>query len=555
MSLEHATASSSIDPAAATTLIAPSNNPSPTHTSRIHQELPPPEPYLTSTPPLGTLSSSRLAEHTERIPKLSATTTEILARVNGNIKETIQGLGITEHSNPGYNNDRNTLMTSNMQPMAETMKDSSTTVTFPAKQLTPPQEQTSKSTMKSEPVLSNTMSNSQSKVRQNDESVVAPKPIQLGATPLSTTVATPSTSARSASTASKRQKNAARRGNGGAKRGKKRKRGSKHDDDDDDSGSSSDEATPSATQTKSGRQIHRPTFLAPVPKEPTASPDVQPTRKRRRIYRKGKEINVTCNHCQRGHSPTSNVIVFCDECNGAWHQFCHDPPIGADVIQVKEAEWFCRECRPASNSTDNFTDTIAAYPDVKPADRIDKIVSIPFTTRVGGEQFSAAEKHAHLSKLSHTALVNLLMDISSSNPSLPIFPSNLSQSHGPSYLPAVDTAASTPATSMTTTTTNTSFASTAPTSAKSPNNTPPIVISGPSLNNEGVLNPEDDEYEDVEEHRLYPKPGNGFRLPPESEDLDMLLEDPLCPTFSHSLHGPAKARAEAAAMVGLSSMA
>jgi hypothetical protein len=44
------------------------------------------------------------------------------------------------------------------------------------------------------------------------------------------------------------------------------------------------------------------------------------------------------------------------------------------------------------------------------------------------------------------------------------------------------------------------------------------------------------EYEDQDEHKkLYPKPGNGVFLPPESEDLDMLLEGPECGTFSHRL--------------------
>lgn len=561
MSLEHVTASSSIDPAAPATLITPSN-PSPIHTSHAHQEFPQPEPTPTSAPSLEYPSSPSLAEHTERIPKLSATTTELLARVNGNIKDTVQGPGITEYSDSGYD-ESNTLEMSNTE---ETMKvPSTTTVTFPATHLAEPEKEMSTSSLKSESIIPDTSPNFQGEVKNGDEKVVTPKPIQPKAIPLSTAVATPpSTSNLSTSSTTKQQKNGTRRGNGGAKRGRKRKRGSKHDDDDNDAdpngnGSSSDEATPSATQTKSGRQIHRPSYLAPEPKEEpttTKTPDVQPTRKRRRTYRKGKEINVTCNHCQRGHSPTNNVIVFCDECNIAWHQYCHDPPIGNDVIQVKEAEWFCRECRPVSNDMDNLADTVTAYPDVKPAEKIDKLVSIPFAAKIGGEQFSMAEKHAHLSKLSHTALVNLLMDISNSNPSLPIFPSNLSQSHVPSYIPPAETATSTPATSMTTNlsiTGSTSHVSTAATSAKSANNTPPVVISGPSLNREG--DSEDDEFEDVEEHRLYPRPGNGFRLPPESEDLDMLLEDPLCPTFSHSLHGPAKARAEAAGMMGVSSMA
>lgn len=47
---------------------------------------------------------------------------------------------------------------------------------------------------------------------------------------------------------------------------------------------------------------------------------------------------------------------------------------------------------------------------------------------------------------------------------------------------------------------------------------------------------EDDDEEYRDEHaKLYPKPGNGVQLPPETEDLDMLLERPESSTFSHAL--------------------
>jgi hypothetical protein len=65
---------------------------------------------------------------------------------------------------------------------------------------------------------------------------------------------------------------------------------------------------------------------------------------------------------------------------------------------------------------------------------------------------------------------------------------------------------------------------------------------------------ESSEYE-VEEHRLYPRAGNGFRIFMTPEDLDMLLDDPACPTFSYALHGPAKANAESAALVAVGSAA
>ena len=51
-----------------------------------------------------------------------------------------------------------------------------------------------------------------------------------------------------------------------------------------------------------------------------------------------------CRVCQRGHSPQSNMIVFCDGCNTPYHQYCHDPPIGDEVVKVEEKEWFCSDC-------------------------------------------------------------------------------------------------------------------------------------------------------------------------------------------------------------------
>ena len=51
-----------------------------------------------------------------------------------------------------------------------------------------------------------------------------------------------------------------------------------------------------------------------------------------------------CKVCWRAPSPSNNQIVFCDSCNKGYHQFCHFPPIGADVISSEENEWFCSAC-------------------------------------------------------------------------------------------------------------------------------------------------------------------------------------------------------------------
>jgi PHD-finger len=44
------------------------------------------------------------------------------------------------------------------------------------------------------------------------------------------------------------------------------------------------------------------------------------------------------------------MIVFCDGCNMAYHQFCHDPPIEKDVVQIAEKEWFCNSCTRSKES-------------------------------------------------------------------------------------------------------------------------------------------------------------------------------------------------------------
>lgn len=100
----------------------------------------------------------------------------------------------------------------------------------------------------------------------------------------------------------------------------------------------SDSYTPLATVTKSGRNITKPLQFNPATE---MSSDGEP--KRRRPYRRGPEFTL-CVKCERGHSPLSNAIVFCDGCNSAYHQWCHDPHIPREVIEITEKEWFCGKC-------------------------------------------------------------------------------------------------------------------------------------------------------------------------------------------------------------------
>ncbi|EER37192.1 PHD finger containing protein Phf1 [Histoplasma capsulatum H143] len=396
---------------------------------------------------------------------------------------------------------------------------------------------------------------------------IAPRP---SSTPLATPTAA-SKRQRVAVTTTRRRRSDQR----GSKRRRTGRNNSMDDDDkeveagDSSSDGSSNEATPVTTQTKSGRQIHRPTAFCPTlpgagsgsPTGPDASSSSQ-ARKRRRVYRKGKEMNITCKHCERAHSSAGNAIVFCDDCNRPWHQFCHDPPIEKEVVTVKELEWFCKECQPPADAQ---PDEMPCPQQASTNNRIDTsnhLPTLPSEIKVGGAQFSLEQKRGYLSSLSHSHLVDILLDLCTSAPELPIFPDNLPDLPSSTLLqptaqaPAIQTNAidrsslmpsgSTPsapaiATQDSLTTPQSSAAGNPP---LPPATTDPSAIPEQSSltgRDDDELS-DDDEYMYVEDHRLYPKAGNGFRLPPDSEDLDMLLEDPACTTFSHALHGPAKAR-------------
>lgn len=145
----------------------------------------------------------------------------------------------------------------------------------------------------------------------------------------------------------------------GMGRGIKRKREDEDEGDKDDT-DASETYGPLPTQSRSGRKISKVASLTHVPRtvidlEPNtvATPTEGPKtteklgsgkkEKGKKRYRKPGETSV-CKNCGRGHSPASNVIVFCDGCNTPWHQHCHDPPIPWDVVRIEEQEWHCAVC-------------------------------------------------------------------------------------------------------------------------------------------------------------------------------------------------------------------
>ncbi len=163
-----------------------------------------------------------------------------------------------------------------------------------------------------------------------------------------TTVNTPSGGVAGSGSASK-GKNVAKAGK--AKAGTKRKRAKDDSDSADDSagmsglgGDSDSDGTGSVTKlptkTLSGRKVVKPAQFDPAALE-------GPTRKRAPYHfkRAGRSVEqALCKRCGRGHSPASNMIVFCDGCNMGWHQMCHDPMVSDELVKDESKEWFCKDC-------------------------------------------------------------------------------------------------------------------------------------------------------------------------------------------------------------------
>jgi hypothetical protein len=88
--------------------------------------------------------------------------------------------------------------------------------------------------------------------------------------------------------------------------------------------------------------------------------------------------------------------VFCDDCNTPYHQLCHVPPIDRIVVEVADAQWFCKECQP-------------------------KRRELPMETGMTGEGLSLEVKQTYLTSLSKTQLVELIRYAETLNPRLPLY--------------------------------------------------------------------------------------------------------------------------------------
>ncbi|PYH82177.1 hypothetical protein BO82DRAFT_282634, partial [Aspergillus uvarum CBS 121591] len=524
-----------------------------------------------------TRSSSTPSRRVE-IPRLSAATTELLARVTGSLKGTQQRY---DNKFIGWNPPTGNRFVGNNLNGSRTgaMRASSTIIELPTAPFTyannavPPAASPSTVTRRSpvdppgglvniapkpSPVPPTAPTNELSEVSSNG-SVLAPPPPPPPPPPVT---APPSKKPTAGSSRNRKSIT------NGAKN-KKRRRNKDSDDESviraGDSSSDESDVAPTATQTKSGRQVNRPSLYVPPPSLPAAAKETSnsletsdntrgstaaASRKRKRVQRRAKDVNITCTRCQRGHSPLSNAIVFCDECNGAWHQLCHDPPISVEVVTVQEKEWFCGECKPVPITIVQPT-VVRSNPflaKTQPIPHPTSSFTVP-RTEVSAGSYSVEERRGFLSGLSHATLVELLMNISEGNQNLPMFPANLKdcQSSNFSVRPGSSAVTST-STSVQGTVPQTNgleaSATTSEESARPPTASAPDVLTASSSRRRYEESSDEEPEYEFQEHRLYPRAGNGFRLPVGLDDLDILSEDPACPTFSYSLHGPARIRAQ-----------
>ena len=257
-------------------------------------------------------------------------------------------------------------------------------------------------------------------------------------------------------------------------RGIKRKRKKDDDDDEKDDTDASEEFTPIAA-TSSGRRINQVKTFSPVVLDPAKglsnknppmmvrAPVLESpsTAKKAKKRRKPGEAAV-CINCGRGHSPNTNMIVFCDGCSTPWHQYCHDRPITPSFIQIEEKEWNCAECTSVQEERMHLAGKVSAG------------------------RMSVSEKRSYLQGLEKAELVSLLLHASTLYEDLPVF--------APPPPPA------------------------------------PVSVLEPTADEEEL-------YVYVEPDPLpYPKAGNGLLLPPEEDDVDILIDEDIV-TYSHLWKG------------------
>ncbi|KAE8352552.1 hypothetical protein BDV28DRAFT_134924 [Aspergillus coremiiformis] len=168
---------------------------------------------------------------------------------------------------------------------------------------------------------------------------------------------------------------------------------------------------------------------------------------------------------------------------------------------------------------------------------------------VGGEGYTADERRGFLSGLSHATLVEVLVALSEQHSTIPMFPENLKALQSKFSFNPTKTAVPTPSSTSTNTpmianSLNPAFTNGVDIAQRNTDLTPDFLPTPSSARQTQQDDPSDESDDEFTEHRLYPRAGNGFRLPMNAEDLDIMREDVSCGTFSYALHGAAQVRAQ-----------
>ncbi|KAK0619988.1 hypothetical protein B0T14DRAFT_221851 [Immersiella caudata] len=193
---------------------------------------------------------------------------------------------------------------------------------------------------------------------------------------------------------------------------------------DDSDGSSSDlsdfpekeptltDSTPAAplTMTKSGRQVQKPATYNPAAMDAA-------TRKRTH-YGKRTAEQALCKKCTRMQSPADNQIVFCDGCNDAWHQRCHDPWIEDAVIRDENRSWYCGVC----------VEKRARH--LAKRQKVEAKIPVGPPPRESWASKTPQQRRAYLMSLPSQELVNLITISLELHPDLPIFPGTPAEPSG-----------------------------------------------------------------------------------------------------------------------------
>ncbi|KAL8289681.1 hypothetical protein RB600_004920 [Gaeumannomyces tritici] len=339
-------------------------------------------------------------------------------------------------------------------------------------------------------------------------------------------------------------------GRGGARVGQKRKRATKSEgagvddssslsdlsglSDAEGSGAAAAAGTASAsasasstplTTTKSGRQVQRPETYNPVAME-LASGSGHKRRRDTHHSSGGKQPRTAeqalCRLCSRLAFTKANQMVFCDGCNDAWHQGCHEPRIDDSFVSDAKKQWHCSACTAKQDRREA----------AQQAKRIKVVPVEPAKSKVSWAGRTPGQIRAYLTTLPHTELVEMVMRCTSIYPHLAIFPPD-------------DDGASpkTPVVNSNGNTANTPSAATAPTTPAAPAaRQMPAVNDGTWEDPAGIL-----------EAWKRPRPGAGpptalaARLQTFEAGPGAHLEDPDdFASFSHSVYDGRGSRAEEA---------